>query len=63
MWLRHEAEHLFDAEAVLVDRERLFLGAPTDLVLEYYDVEDDIFHMVEVTRTTGDRRGFRGMPQ
>jgi hypothetical protein len=32
----------------------------TDLMLVNSDSEDDIFHLVEVTRTTGDRKGYWG---
>jgi hypothetical protein len=33
----------------------------TDLMLVNSDTEDDIFHMIEVTRKTGDRKGFWGI--
>jgi hypothetical protein len=33
----------------------------SDLVLLNTDAEDDIFHIVEVTRTTGDRKGYWGL--
>ena len=32
----------------------------TDLVLVNDDAEDDTFHMIEITRTTGDRKNFWG---
>jgi hypothetical protein len=35
----------------------------TDLMLVNSDAEDDIFHIVELTRTTGDRKGYWGYKQ
>ena len=32
----------------------------TDLMLVNLDEEDDTFHMIEVTRKTGDRKGYWG---
>ena len=32
----------------------------SDLMLVNTDAEDDIFHMVEMTRETGDRKGYWG---